>query len=67
MEPKLVLQLIVLRRLLKGTVDKAGEALADIERALAFVTPQCRQCFYQRGLVDECQCPQKTSVDIETR
>jgi len=61
--PKLILQMIQLRRNLKGTVTTATVALQDIEAALAGFTPKCRACFFERGLADECRCSKNTGVD----
>ncbi len=61
--PKLILQMIQLRRNLKGTVTTATTALEDVEAALASFTPRCRACFFERGLVEECRCAKMPDVD----
>lgn len=61
--PKLVLQLIHLRRSLKGAANTLQQSLESVESLIAGITPKCRPCFYERGLIDECRCANQTHVD----
>lgn len=55
-DPQAVLALVQLRRNLRGTLKTATQAVENIEQTLAAMTPICKICLFERGLVTECRC-----------
>jgi hypothetical protein len=57
--PQAVLNLVHLRRNLKGTLTTALQALEAVEGVLAALNPKCKTCLFEQGLVEECRCDKK--------
>lgn len=62
--PDKILKLVQMRRNLKGTINAANLALTSIEELLAIFKPKCKQCFNDRGLIEECRCTKPVDFPV---